>query len=242
MVWTILFILINVAILIFALDDLLGEDQLSRIEQRWLEVSLMFFKEWQTGLLTYAGLWKLLALMILSTILVLLPYLLGIILPESFWLSIFSILLTIFTPFLVLSIILSVINSKMARKYLKNHNNRYETKYLMWLKSLPRKAQIQSNRIVELGIKAETVDVPVELPYILAAFKIAITAPIVFLCSIILRGSILIIGITGGSCLFLLPITLKAIASKTGTAHYFKVGKYIILVVMTIFTVIKFLE
>jgi hypothetical protein len=80
---------------------------------------------------------------------------------------------------------------------------------------------------------------PLEVPIMFAALIGGITTPIVFLTSLIIRGGLLILGVLIGIVFYAPATILAAIARKTGADHYFRVGKYIVLVIAQIITLLQ---
>jgi hypothetical protein len=239
MLWKTVFAISSVITLIFAFDDLIGETQLKRIEEWWLSKSVKFFQEWGSGVRSIGGLWRLIVYAFTITLLPLLgPLILllqdlkypSVTLPE--WIScLITPLILLVIPMLALALIGTLLSKPSIRRFLKTHRTWWETHYLLWLRKLLVWAEKSSKRMVPSE--------GAEAPYLSALVVIMITMPFVLVSSLILRGGLLILGVTAGAIIYVPPIVLDAIAKRTGAEHFFRVGKYVILVLTTVLALVQ---
>jgi MFS family permease len=249
MLWKTVLAISSVMTLIFAIDDLVGEPQLKRIEEWWLSKSVMFFQEWRFGVRSIGGLWSLLAYAFAITLLPLLGPLILLLLDMRYprvtipeWTSFLIFLLfLIMIPLLAFSLIAVLLSKPTVRMFLKSHGKWWEIRYLRWLRKLLVWAQLASRRIVGIASMAGRGEAPVELPYLIAVVAVMITMPLVLVSSLLLRGGLLFLGITVGVAIYVPPIMLHEIARRTGSEHFFRVGKYVVLLLTTILALVQML-
>ena len=67
-------------------------------------------------------------------------------------------------------------------------------------------------------------------------------SPIILIFSVLMRGAIFLIIMIGWILFFFPPISLNSLAKKTGAESYFNVGKYLLVILMAIFSAFQIIK
>ena len=223
--------------LLFGLGDLVGQRNLDRLAERWLQYSQRITTNWIHFLVRYNLFWKMLLGLMMVSILYLSAFFAFSSVSGNKWLLVGYLvwgLASVFVYQSILSLLLQIDISQFGERSFFD----FEIKFIEKMKLSASRAEDDNRRgedmVRESPHTQEFVVVGATLMF--TATKFALATPLVFLFSIIARFTFIVIYFIPIFLLCFPALSLHWLAQKTGADNYINVGKYLIALLALVVT------
>lgn len=237
MVWKLLFLISSILLLVFSISDFVGEKKLRVIEKKWLKSSIEYFIIWYWGAKSSYSIWKMLiSTLYLATII---PFCILITLKGGLW-GVFYFV-GFFLSIFIFHKIKNVIVNEELKIFVCNNKHYFEMNYLDSVTDYINRVDAKIEKLLKIEEQA-----PGSMGrggsagiIFFSVFIVGIFTTFILISSFLLRGIRLLVVTLIWFILYSFPLFLKTLAVRLDITHYFNLGKYILLIILTLMSIYR---
>lgn len=236
--WKTLFITATLLTLVFGLDDLIGRTRMRSFASAWLSTSIRFFRVLVGRVGTSTTMWRIVVVTFCTSSVALAAIVVA--------LRVFVHHVALGFSLYFLAVVLTVPLGYLLRRYferadvadfIRDNSMFLEIRVLARMRAAVSQAVDDTEHPPELAPVPPSFGVTMPLPGVLSAVSLA--AAITLVLSLIIRIAWLITGGTTWLVVFAPPLALDVLAKRTGAETFINVGKYLTLVVLSVYAIMQ---